>query len=322
MIWFSAPLLWSSGSTAAALSRYPQVYRQDGFLMQGLLQTVAGDFLGDGRTGLAVSGRNYEEKEVFVHLLYWDGSDFKTVWRSPNLWEDASHTAVAAGDFRGSGRPQLAVWTVQALRLFEWNGNTMELVHTGEGIVDPLEVGVIRHPEHPHDLIAVTRRHAVDGLTPLLGIQLWGWRDNRFHPLWETPTVGRIRAITAGSRSGPGKYDFMLEVGEGMGPGTVEVWKWRNGGYEKTFSKPLRAQPAFGLATVTLEGEEVLVAADDRGYVTVHALQGDMPKLGESSALGWALASVTAGDFFGDGGVQAVVAGYPNRLHVVRLTGP
>src|SRR5690625_3970962 len=69
---------------AAATKTIPQVYKQERFLMQALLQTVAGDFFGDGRTGLALSGRNYEAQEAFVHVLYWDGSDFTSVWQSEN----------------------------------------------------------------------------------------------------------------------------------------------------------------------------------------------------------------------------------------------
>lgn len=290
--------------------------------MQALLHTVAGDFFGDGRTGLALSGRNYEAQEAFVHVLYWDGSDFTSVWQSENVWVDASPVAITAGDFLGTGRVQLAVLTVDHVRLFQWDGQTMELVHEGPGPEAPLEIGALRHPQHEHELIAVTRRHRVDGLTPLLGVELWGWLGNGLHPLWETPTIGRVRAIAPRARDGDGMYDFVLDVGEGMGPGDLHVWTWNASGYEKTFSKPLRSTPTFGLTTAVLDDEDVLIAADDRGYVSVHALEGDMPLLGQSVSLGWALVSAAAGDFFGDGGLQAVVAGYPDRLHVVELMQP
>src|SRR5690606_40130476 len=49
---------------AAQNGVFPEVYRRESFLMQALLQAEAGDFLGDGRTGLAVSGRNYETNEA------------------------------------------------------------------------------------------------------------------------------------------------------------------------------------------------------------------------------------------------------------------
>src|SRR5690625_1466984 len=127
-----------------AATIYPQVYRQDEFLMQALLQTAAGDFFGDGRTGVAVSGRNYEAKEAFVHLVYWDGQRFHSVWRSDNVWEEASHVAIAAGDFRGTGRVQLAVMTVEKTRLFQWDDGTMALVYEGAGLEPSAEVGVVR----------------------------------------------------------------------------------------------------------------------------------------------------------------------------------
>lgn len=290
--------------------------------MQALLQTVAADFLGAGRTGLALSGRNYEAQEAFVHVLYWDGRDFVSVWQSDNVWTDASPVAIASGDFLGTGRVQLAVLTVEHARLFQWNGHTMELVHEGRGPEAPLEIGTVRHPQHEHDLIAVTRRHRVDGLTPLLGIELWGSSGDGLHPLWETPTIGRVRAIAPRARDGDGMHDLVLDVGEGMGPGELQVWTWDGSAYEKTFSKPLRSTPTFGLAAAVMDDKDVLIAADDRGYVSAHALEGDMPLLGQSVSLGWALVSAAVGDFFGDGGLQAVVAGYPDRLHVVELMRP
>lgn len=309
---------------ASARQLFPETYRRESFLMQALLQTAAADFLGDGRTGLAVVGRNYEQRQAYVSVLYWDGNGFETVWRSPNVWEEASHVAMAVGEFRGAGRPELAVLTVEKTRFYQWNGQEMVLTYEGPGMDPSAEIGVVRHPEHPHDLIALTRRHSVNDLTPLLGVELWGWLGNGMRPLWETPTVGRIRAVAAAARSGPRRHDLVLEVGEGMGPGDIQIWSWNADAYEYelVFSKPLRSQPAFGLTTTSLAGKEVVLAADDRGYLSVHELAGDMPELGQSVSLGWALASVAAGDFFGNGGVQAVVAGYPNRLHIVELTAP
>lgn len=314
-----------AGAAAETSARrvYPEVHRQESFLMQALLQTAAADFLGDGRTGLALVGRNYEQREAYVYVLYWDGTAFRSLWRSPNVWEEASHVAMAAGDFRGTGRTELAVLTVEKTRLFQWNGDEMALAYEGPGMDPSAEIGVVGHPDHPYDLIALTRRHAVNGLTPLLGVELWGWLGGGMRPLWETPTIGRVRAVAAGAGAG-GHGDLVLEVGEGMGPGDIQVWSWDPDAYayELTFAKPLRSQPAFGLATAVLDGADVVLAADDRGYLSVHKLGGAMPELGQSVSLGWALASVAAGDFFGNGGVQAVIAGYPNRLHVVELKEP
>lgn len=317
----SALLLGSPVASAQTSRTFPQVHRQQNFLMQALLQAVAGDFLGDGRTGLMLSGRNYESREAYVHLLYWTGDEFTLEWRSHNLWEEASHISVAAGDFTGAGRTQLAVLTTSRVRLFEWDGAAMTAVYDGPGFGAPAEIGVIRHPEHPYDLIAVTRRHGVEHHMPRKGIELIGWRDDELRPLWETPTIGRVRAITSGSWSGAGRYDFVFDVGDATGPGLAEVWSWDDGGYVQTFSAPLRSTPTFGLTTARVGDTEVLVAADDRGYATVFGLQPDMPVLGQSPALGWALVSAAAGDFFGNGGAQAVIVGYPSRLHVIELRG-
>lgn len=315
-------LLLTTG-TAATAATFPQVHRQEQFLMQVLLQAVAGDFTGDGRTGLVVSGRNYESREAFAHLLYWDGNAFKTVWRSDNLWEAASHIAIAAGNFTGADRSQLAVLTDNQLRIFQWNGSAMAVVYDGPGVGAPAEIGVIGHPDHPYDLIAVSRRRDVERHMPRKTVELIGWRDGRFQALWETPIIGRVRAIASGAWNGGDRHHLVVDVGDTTSPGTVEVWSWNVNAraYVRTFQGPLRDSPTFGLATTRIADRDVLVAAEDRGYVTVYGFETRMPLLGQSSSLGWAVVSAAAGDFFGNGRGQAVVIGYPSRLHVVELQG-
>lgn len=298
---------------------FTEVHRRDEFLMQALLQAAAGDFLGDGRVGLVLSGRNYEENEAFVYLLYWNGAEFSPVWRSQNVWENASHVAIAAGDFTGAGRTQIAVLTDEHLRLFQWDGGDMALIHHQPGLGAPAEIGVVRHPEHPYDLIAVTRRHGVDlAHIPRKGVELIGWLGGRFRPLWETETIGRVRALTGGDLTGNGASELIVDVGNGMGPGTVQVWTWSNGAYRRIQDAPFRSVPAFGLTTA-LDGR-LLIAADDRGRVSVYRMGRELELVGESVSLGWAVASAAAGDFFGDGGVEVVVVGYPSRLHVVEIS--
>lgn len=310
--------LFVAGALPGYAQTYVEVHRRDPFLIQSLLQAEAGDFLGDGRTGLALSGRNYETNEVYVYVLYWNGAEFAVTWRSPNLWEQASHVAIAAGDFTGAGVAQIAVLTDERLRLFQWDGTDIVQVHEQPGVGAPAEIGVVRHPQHPYDLIAVSRRHGVDtDFTPLKGLELLGWLGGRFRPLWETETIGRVRALTAGDLTGNGSSELVVDVGNGMGPGAVQVWTWQDGAYRRIEDTPFRPVPAFGLTTA--DDGKLLIAADDRGRVAVYQLNGGLRLLGETPSLGWAVASAAAGDFFGDGGVQAVVIGYPSRLHVVTI---
>ncbi len=75
--------LFVAGALPGYAQTYVEVHRRDPFLMQSLLQAEAGDFLGDGRTGLALSGRNYETNEVYVYVLYWNGRNLPSRGAAP-----------------------------------------------------------------------------------------------------------------------------------------------------------------------------------------------------------------------------------------------
>ncbi len=305
---------------AFAARELPEVYRQEGFLMQVLLAAAAGNVTGAGRTELVLSGRNYETQENYVFLLRWNGGGFAVIWKSPNLYEPASHLAVAVGDFTGLGRDQIAVLTRTRWRIYAWQDGRMQLIHEEAGWGAPEEVGVVRHPDHPLDLIAISRQHSVINDVPQKGVELVGWRSGRFRLLWETPTIGRVRAITGGDLTGDGAWEVIVEAGVGNTPGTVEVWQWDEGGYVALNREELRPAAVFALATAPSGREHWLAVADDRGRAGLYRFRNGFELVAESDrTLGWAIASVAAGDFFGDGGLQLVVIGYPSRLHVLRL---
>jgi len=309
---------------AGAARDLPEVYRQDGFLMQVLLAAAAGDVTGEGKSQLVLSGRNYETQENYVFLLRWNGRHFDVLWQSPNLWEPVSHLAMAVGDFTGAGTDQIAVLTRTRLRLFAWRDGQMQLIHEEAGWGAPEEIGVVRHPDHPHDLIAVSRQHAIADDLPQKGVELLGWRNGRFRLLWETPTMGRVRAITGGDLNGDGAWELVVEIGAGTKPGQVQVWGWRQGRYVLLDAEPLRPAPVFAAATVPAGTGHLLAVADDRGRGAVYRWGSGFELLAETSrGLGWAVGSAAAGDFFGDGSRQLVVVGYPSRLHVLQLeAGP
>ncbi|HEY8417342.1 MAG TPA: hypothetical protein VIK93_04835 [Limnochordales bacterium] len=287
--------------------------------MQTLLQVAAGDVTGEGRAQLVLSGRNYESQENYIYVLRWTGRRFEVVWQSPNLWEPVSHLAVAVGDFTGLGRAQIAVLTRTRLRLFAWQDGRMQLIHEEAGWGAPEEIGVVRHPHHPYDLIAMSRQHAVEDNVPQKGVELLGWRNGRFRLLWETPTIGRVRAITGGDLNGDGVWELVVEEGTGRNPGDIQVWTWGAAGYERLHEETLREAPAFALSAVPSGARHLLAVADDRGRAAVYRLTSAFELLAESGrSLGWAVASVAAADFLGNGGLQLAVVGYPSRLHVVQ----
>src|SRR5690606_36282942 len=111
--------------------------------------------------------------------------------------------------------------------------------------------------------------------------------------------------------------EMIVEVGNNMTPGSVQMWAWRGGASRRLEDAPLRSAPAFGLATAG--GGRLLGVADHPGRAVVFEIGDRMTLVGEAARLGWAVGSAAAGDFFGDGGVQAVVIGYPSRLHVVQI---
>ncbi|REJ35707.1 MAG: hypothetical protein DIU82_06885 [Bacillota bacterium] len=322
LVLFLALGLAAAAVPASAVQVLAEVHRHERFLMQALLQAAAGDVTGAGRTELVVSGRNYETQENYVFLLHWADGEFQILWQSPNLWEPVSHLAMAVGDFTGMGRAQIAVLTRTKLRLFAWRDGRMQLIHEEPGWGAPEEIGVVRHPDHPYDLIAISQQHTVEQYVPQKGVELLGWRNGRFRLLWETPTMGRVRAIAGGDVNGDGRWELIVETGVGNSPGTVQVWRWGQGGYEPAGGEALRQAPVFALAAAQ-DGDRHLVAlADDRGRAALYRFGSGFQLTAENSrSLGWAVTSVAAGDFIGDGTLQLVVLGYPSRLHVLQLNG-
>ncbi|OUM92845.1 MAG: hypothetical protein BAA04_10310 [Firmicutes bacterium ZCTH02-B6] len=309
-------------AAASTVQDFIEIYRQEPFLMQALLQAAAGDVTGAGRTELVVSGRNYETQENYVFLLRWQGGGFRVLWQSPNLWEPVSHLAIAVGDFTGMGRAQIAVLTRTKLRLFAWRDGGMHLIHEEPGWGAPEEIGVVRHPDHPYDLIAISRQQTVEDHIPQKVIELLGWRSGRFRLLWETPTIGRVRAIAGGDVNGDGRWELVVETGVGNGAGTVHVWRWGPGGYEAAGRADLRAAPVFALAAAQDGDRHLVVVADDRGRAGLYRFASGFEPVAETTrGLGWAVSSAAAGDFLANGTLQLVVLGYPSRLHVLQLDG-
>lgn len=282
---------------------------------------------------VAVLGRSYETNEVRLYLLEWRGSRLETAWVSTNLFERASPVALAAGDFRGQGRGELAVVTRSTVRLFAGPADgddvppVLEEVWAGANPVDTvLEAVAARfRAGEPHRL-GLTRVRSVEEGLPHKEILWFRWWNGRWRRSGLPLAVGSLRAVVSGVFTGGEGDDLIVERGAGTDSGWVDLWEGNGLRYKRRLSQTLRPAAIFALGAGTVDGspEMWLAVGDNRGRVGLYAWEGEagFSPWGEPVPVGWGLTDLTLADVTGDGTKEMVVLGYPNRVHVVAVSLP
>ena len=261
-------------------------------------KVAVADFRGDGHRDLAVLAGNGGSAAVEVFLGNGDGS-FQPARPVPVPSDSA---AIAAGNFTGDGKADLVVGFTDHLDIFLGNGDgtfqNPAVIQIGDDVV-PTSIAVADFHGNGRQDIVVT----LDVGTVL---ELQGNGDGTF----QAPvTVGNFNpsgffAAVAGDVNNDGKQDLIVA--------TATTAQLLQGNGDGTFQSPVPFAPGFPLQVVDANRDGIpdLVFATSSGIrERLGNGDGTFPDpIDVTFAAGTPVTVVGAGDFNGDGQLDAVVA--------------
>ncbi|NLV92274.1 MAG: hypothetical protein GX030_07775 [Firmicutes bacterium] len=302
---------------AADLCNYKVAFSTEGFLADSIIQVAAADVTGDGVDELLLVGRNYEARETFFYVVSLGHDGFEVLWKSPNLYDSPGHIAVTAGDFMGTGSPQVLVLGDKATLMYQWQSGVLKEVWRGTTPWPIQEVAAVEGGPGKPDLVALTQIVDQNAYFATEALRVLKWTPQGLEVVAESPPIGVIRALASGVVVGGTVGDLVIDVGQTTQGGTIQIWIIKGDTLTRVSSQELSPAAVFGL-TVFSQDDQVVVA-DDRGRVQVYAWQeGKLVTTSSRVSLGWGLASSAAGVFSADGTKSIVAVEYPNIVHVLR----
>ncbi len=288
-----------------------------------VLEMAIADLDGDGRAELILVGRDYERQQDRLYVMGWSGSSsspLRTLSQSPPFVEPMSHVALAVGPFTRQDGPEILVATNSRLVVWRWERDRLSRAWEGQYSERVEQVAAVHLPGEP---AAVAIAHVRTEPRWHYLLHIWHWDGRSLEPVAGPFAIGSVRAMTAGDVLGDGQSELVLEVGQGNDPGQIEIWRWERDAFIAAGSARLRDAPVFGLGAgrvVEVSPDfDLIMTADDRGRVALYRWDGRaFSRVGDVLTLSWGLVASAVGDLDGDGRTEAVVAEYPNILHVLR----
>jgi len=294
------------------------LWQAEGYLLEAILQVEAMDVDGDGRDELIVLGRNYEAREVFIYTLTWSGSEWLVLWKSPNLYETASPVAIAVGNFRGQG-VELVALTNTFYRLYQWSSQGfVEVWHGANPFPVRLAVGV--SVSGPQDYLVRTKLARQTDWTVFDQLVLLVWQEGKgFVQVASSAEIGHVRGITAVDLEPDGAMEVVVEKGDVMASGEVQVWQIRdNARFQRTYATTLSSSPIFALGGGEFLGRPVLVVGDNTGRVNTYGFTGgQLSVTGDQLRVGYGLVWAAVGRFTGNPNNEIALVRYPAELMLI-----
>ena len=321
-LWVAAVAALVCGAPAARAEGWVKIATQPA-PAPSVLEMAIEDLDGDGRAELVLVGRDYERQQDRLYVMGWSGSSsspLRTLSSSSPFVEPMSHVALAVGPFTRHDGPEILVATNSRLMVWRWEGRQLTLAWEGQYSGRVEQVAAVHLPGEPA-AVAIAHVRTQPRWHHLLHI--WHWNGHSLEPVAGPFSIGPVRAMASGDVLGDGQSELVLEVGQGNDPGRIEIWRWERDAFIAAGSARLRDAPVFGLGAgrvVEVSPDfDLILTADDRGRVALYRWDGRaFARVGDVLTLSWGLVASAMGDLDGDGRTEAVVAEYPNILHVLR----
>lgn len=322
-LWSALLVLPIVVSLAWAQPGYESWFRDDNFLMDGLMQVSAADLKGDGRDELLLIGRDYIDRQIQLHIFDQMTTPLEPCWTSENIMEDKSPIQLMTGRFTEDGRTVAITMTNQRLDIFGWDETKgYHLLTSFEHSLFPAETAAVDWDGDGRDELLVVRVAKAGSKHYFKQPEIYRVEERELHLISVGPVLGNIRSVTAGDLDGDGRHEVIVEEGVGSRAGvfrvyspgdTFDEWKLRWG------PETLIPAPIYGMTVAKVGEENYLFAASERGRLSF--VRWENGKLVSDNIMGFGagLVSVAVGDF-GEGINLALIA-YPQSLRLLKRVG-
>lgn len=304
---------------AAAEPDYKTVYDDSRFLMEGIFQAREMDLNNDGLNELAVAGKNYVGRELFVYWVnFEEGLKPVVKWRSPNLFEDRSVLWITSGKFEGTAPSLLAV-TDTRFYFFKYEAGSLNLNAEFTHNLEPLNLIAGDVDGDGRDELIVARVGRITNKNYLGYLQIFQLRHQGWELLAESDLLGNIRGLSAGDLNQDGKAEILVEEGLQLNSGNIHIYTLENG----KFSELIKLKNAVNGAVYALKIKKFsegikLLTASTKGKINFFRWDGqNFQKEGMELSFNCGLVDLDAADLNGDQQPELATVGYPQRLMIL-----
>lgn len=302
---------------------YQSWFRDDNFLMDGLMQVAAADLNHDGKDELLLSGRDYIDRQVKLHIFDELKIPLEPRWTSENVMEDKSPVQLVTGKFKDDATNLALIITNSRLDIFGWSpDNGYERISSFAHKLHPGETAAVDWDGDGRDELLLIRVAKAGTKHYYERAEIYQVLDGELKLISVGPEMGNVRSVIAGDLDGDKRDEVVFEEGVASKPGVFKLYSpCSNASEWKLRWGPASVIPApiYGMTIAEVEGAAYLFAASERGKLSWVRWENEGFVAVKTMGFSAGLVSVAVGNL-GESPSIALIA-YPQSLRILRKTG-